>query len=267
MIEPIFSMSNFKVKELVKLRESAKRRKDRQHFVVEGYNYIKSIFDAGRKLEELYYCQEFVKKVGLVDELEALGKFDFDLVELSKDPFIKASYRKNPDGFLAKFNSWTLSMENIMKSNQQNCIVLDEVEKPGNLGAIVRTAEAFGVNTLILSDSSVDFFNPNVVRSSRGLIGGIEVALGTKNEVYAFLKENKFSIIGASGSAQKSYWDFECKPKTAFLFGSEKDGLGHYWLDLVDDLIGIPMKGNADSLNLHVSVACMLAEYNRKQSC
>jgi TrmH family RNA methyltransferase len=85
--------------------------------------------------------------------------------------------------------------------------------------------------------------------------------------VYAFLKENKFSIIGASGSAQKSYWDFECKPKTAFLFGSEKDGLGHYWLDLVDDLIGIPMKGNADSLNLHVSVACMLAEYNRKQSC
>ena len=258
-------MSNFKVKELVKLRESAKRRKDRQHFVVEGYNDIKSIFDAGRKLEELYYCQEFVKKVGLVDELEALGKFDFDLVELSKDPFIKASYRKNPDGFLAKFNSWTLSMENIMKSNQQNCIVLDEVEKPGNLGAIVRTAEAFGVNTLILSDSSVDFFNPNVVRSSRGLIGGIEVALGTKNEVYAFLKENKFSIIGASGSASKSYWDFEYKFRTAFLFGSEKDGLGHYWLDVVDDLIAIPMKGDADSLNLHVSVGCILAEYNRKE--
>ena len=78
MIEPIFSMSNFKVKELVKLRESSKRRRERQHFVVEGYYDIKSVFNSGRKLEELYFCSEFVEKAGLVDELEALGKFDFD---------------------------------------------------------------------------------------------------------------------------------------------------------------------------------------------
>ena len=94
-------------------------------------------------------------------------------------------------------------MENIIKMKPQTCIVLDEVEKPGNLGAIVRTAEAFGVNTLMLADPSVDYFNPNVVRSSRGLMGRMNVALGTKNEIYSFLKENRFSIIGASGSASK----------------------------------------------------------------
>jgi TrmH family RNA methyltransferase len=266
MTEPILSMSNSRVKELVKLRESSKQRKERQHFVVEGFSDIKTIFDSGRKLEELYFCRELTQKAGLEKEFGIFEKLDFDLIELGKAPFLKASYRRNADGFLAKVNSWELSMEDIKTSKPQTCIVLDEVEKPGNLGAIVRTAEAFGINTLILADSSVDYFNPNVVRSSRGLMGRINVALGTKNEICSFLKENKFSIIGASGSARNSYWDFEHKSRTAFLFGSEKDGLGSYWLDRVDDLIAIPMKGDADSLNLHVSVGCILAEYNRKET-
>ena len=265
MTETIFSMGNSKVKELVKLRESSKRRKDRKHFVVEGYSDIKCIFDSSRKIEELYFCRELVEKAKLEKELAFFEQLNLDIIELSKDPFIKASYRRNSDGFLAKVNSWVLSMENIIQTKPQTCIILDEVEKPGNLGAIVRTAEAFGVNTLMLADPSVDYFNPNVVRSSRGLMGRMNVALGTKNEIYSFLKENRFSIIGASGSASKSYWDFEYKFRTAFLFGSEKDGLGHYWLDVVDDLIAIPMKGDADSLNLHVSVGCILAEYNRKE--
>ncbi len=266
MTEPIFSTSNPKVKELVKLRKSSKKRRERQHFVVEGFWDIKNILESGRKIEELYICRELVEKAGLKDELVKFEKLNFLVIELSKDPFLKASYRRSSDGFLAIVNSWILSFDNLHKAKFQTCIVLDEVEKPGNLGAVVRTAEAFGVTSLILSDPSVDYFNPNVVRSSRGLMGSINVAEGTKNEVCSFLLENKISIIGASGSSPKSYWNFESNSKTAFLFGSEKEGLGQFWIEQVNDLIGIPMKGNADSLNLNVSVACILAEYNRKES-
>ena len=105
MTETILSMSNSKVKELVKLRESSKRRKDRQHFVVEGYSDIKCIFDSDRKIEELYFCRELVEKAGLEKELVFFEQLDLDLIELSKDPFIKASYRRNSDGFLSKVNS------------------------------------------------------------------------------------------------------------------------------------------------------------------
>ena len=112
--------------------------------------------------------------------------------------------------------SWGLSIDRVSELNPQICIVLDEVEKPGNLGAIIRTAEAFGINTIFLSDSSLDYFNPNVVRSSRGLMGAINVAMGTKDEVYSFLESNNFSILGTSRSSSTSYFDFKYKSKTAF---------------------------------------------------
>ena len=265
MSDIIFSLSNSKVKELVKLRESAKRRRELSHFVIEGYPDLKSIYESGRKVEEIFFCWELIKKAGLEKEFEELENLDFLLTELSKEAFSKASYRKGSDGFLSIAHSWPLLLKNTIQENTQICIVLDEIEKPGNLGAIIRTAEAFGVNSILLSDSSVDCFNPNVVRSSRGLMAGINIGMGTKEEVYAFLEEKNFMLVGTSGASQNSYWEQEFNKKTAFIFGSEKDGLGNFWLDRLTCQIKIPMKGNADSLNLHASAACILAEYNRRE--
>jgi TrmH family RNA methyltransferase len=265
MSEPIYSTGNSKIKELVKLRESPKHRRKLKHFVIEGYTDLKCIFDFGRKIEEIFFCKEFVEGAGLVKELEQIQKIGLPTTELSKAPFVKASYRRNSDGFLAVASTWPLNLETSVSENTKVSIVLDEVEKPGNLGAIIRTAEALGVNSILLSEPSVDYFNPNVVRSSRGLMGGINVGIGKKEEVHAILKQGNFMMVGTSGRSKVSYWDQEFKNKTAFVFGSEKSGLGDFWTEQLSAQVKVPMRGAADSLNLHASVACIMSEYNRRQ--
>ena len=265
MSEPIYSTGNTKIKELVKLRESPKHRRKLKYFVIEGYADLKCIYDFGRKIEEIFFCKELVERSGLVKEFEEIQKTGLPITELSKAPFLKASYRRSSDGFLAIGNTWPLNLETSVSEDTKISIVLDEVEKPGNLGAIIRTAEALGVNSILLSEPSVDYFNPNVVRSSRGLMAGIKVGIGKKEEVYAILKQSNFMMVGTSGRSKVSYWDQEFKNKTAFIFGSEKSGLGDFWTEQLSAEVKVPMKGAADSLNLHASVACIMAEYNRRQ--
>ncbi len=264
MINPIVSVSNSKVKELVKLRESARKRRELKRFVIEGYPDLKCILDAGRVIEEIFFCSEMVERSNLLEELEELENRKLLLTELDRGPYEKASYRKNSDGFIGVASTWALSLKASVKEETKICIVLDEIEKPGNLGAIIRTAEAFGVRSILLSDSVIDCFNPNVVRSSRGLLGAINIGMGDKEEVNSCLLANQFSLVATSGNAEISFWDQEFNQKTAFIFGSEKQGLGKFWRDHSADLIKIPMKGGADSLNLHASAACVLAEYNRR---
>ena len=264
MKNPIFSVSNSKVKELVKLRESARRRREFKRFVIEGYPDLKCILNAGRNVEEIFFCIELIEKSNRREELEELQKEKILLTELNREPYEKASYRKSSDGFIGVASAWSLSLNAGVNEKTEICIVLDEIEKPGNLGAIIRTAEAFGVNSILLSDSVIDCFNPNVVRSSRGLMGTINIGMGSKEEVHSFLVSNQFSLVATSGKSEISFWDREFKPKIAFIFGSEKEGLGRFWTDRSVDLIKIPMKGSADSLNLHASAACILAEYNRR---
>ena len=146
-------------------------------------------------------------------------------------------------------------------------VVLDEVEKPGNVGAILRSVEAFGGAGLILSDSAVDFFNPNVVRSSRGLMGRIPVAMGRKGEVLEWLQNSGRKIIATSSQAQKTVDQAIFSSPAALVFGSEKLGLGKYWHEQEIEWIRIPMKGTASSLNLNVSVSCLLYESNRGTGC
>lgn len=264
MSDPIFSTSNPRVKELVKLRESARHRKLRGLFVIEGFSDLNSIFEFHKTAEEIYFCSSMVQKAGLSEKFEFLKTLKIPLIELAKDPFLKASYRKNSDGILTVAKQWTISLNQISLKQEKICVVLDEVEKPGNLGAILRTMEALGIKSLLLSDSCVDFFNPNVVRSSRGLLAGIQVGRGTKEEVNLLLTKEKFFLTGTSGSANDSFWEHRFVTKTAIIFGSEKKGLSQFWIERLHSCLKIPMFGKADSLNLNTSVACILAEYNRQ---
>ena len=266
MTDPITSTSNERVKELVKLRESAKRREQMQLFVIEGFNEVRCSIEFGKNVDTVFYCKQLIEKNGLVQELKKLKADKISLVELGGDAFMKASYRKSSDGFLATVKMWDISLTNLFKPLGNVCVILDEIEKPGNLGAIIRTVEAMGVKTLLLSDSCVDFFNPNVIRSSRGLFAGINVRQGSKEQIFNLLSEENFSLIGTSGKAKQSFWDCEFYNKNAFVFGSEKAGLGKFWLDRVRGTIKIPMSGKADSLNLNISVACILSEYQRRSA-
>ena len=262
MNEVILSTGNPKVKELVKLRQSSRRRRELGIFVVDGVVEISVLLQAGKKICEIYHSEDLPRHGETGELLESCEDDGCPLRELGAEAFAKASYKSSSTGVLAVFETWELDYSRLRQSPRV-ALVIDEVEKPGNLGAILRTAEAFGVSTVLLSDPVLDFFNPNVVRSSRGLMGCLDIATGTKEETYSWLKKENFRLFGTSAKSSNSYWDQDFASGTAFVLGSEKEGLGEFWRERADDWISIPMKGEANSLNLNVSAACLLAEFNR----
>jgi TrmH family RNA methyltransferase len=234
-------------------------------FVVEGVVEISVLLQAGKKICEIYHSEDLPRHVETWEFIESCQGDGCSLKELGVEAFAKASYKSGSTGVLAVFETWDLSIPRLQQSPRV-ALVVDEVEKPGNLGAILRTAEAFGVSTVLLSDPALEFFNPNVVRSSRGLMACLDIAMGTKEEIYSWLKKENLSLVGTSAKSSNSYWDQGFAHGTAFVLGSEKAGLGEFWRERIDDWITIPMKGEASSLNLNVSAACLLAEFNRSVS-
>lgn len=259
----IESPANPKIKELVKLRESPRRRKQRGVFFVEGEEDLLALARAGREIEEIYFCrntQSGREQNGALEEFRALG---VEIIETAEVAFSKASYRSANHGVIGVVHAWELTLKKDMIKGRGPLVVLDEVEKPGNLGAILRSVEAFGGAGIILADPSVDVFNPNVVRSSRGLMGRVPLAVGSKEEVCKWLQSSGRVIFATSSRASQYLGEVELPSSSAFIFGSEKSGLGKFWQDQAIEWIKIPMKGSASSLNLNVSVACLLYESNR----
>lgn len=259
----IESPTNSRIKELVKLRESPRRRRERGCFFVEGANDLLALVRAGRELIEFYFCPSMVEQFGESSALEELREMGIPFCETSEIAHAKASYKSGTHGIIGVLRTWELGFDVFSVPNDAPLVILDEVEKPGNLGAILRTIEAFGAAGVILSDPAVDFFNPNVVRSSRGLFGGIPVALGSKTDVRDWLKKSARHIVGTSSRAQEIMGNKKFPTNAAFLFGSEKVGLGEFWQDQPDQWVKIGIQGQASSLNLNASVACFLYEYNR----
>ncbi|MEK9772804.1 MAG: TrmH family RNA methyltransferase [Opitutae bacterium] len=259
----IESPANPRIKELVKLRESPRRRKERGVFFVEGGDDLLTLAAAGHIVEEIYVCEESGEDTPEKELRKELEKLGMETIATSSIAHAKASYRSAKHGIIGVVRSWELDLKEYAIINQGPVVVLDEVEKPGNVGAILRSVEAFGGAGVILSDPTVDFFNPNVVRSSRGLMGRIPVAVGSKEEVLDWLQKSGRKIIATSSRAEKQIDQATFSSPTALVFGSEKVGLGEYWHEQEIEWIKIPMKGKASSLNLNVSVSCMLYESNR----
>jgi TrmH family RNA methyltransferase len=176
--EIILSLQNLRVKELVKLRESPRRRRELSLFPIEGLREIEVGIDAERMFTEVYFCPSFFHQRGEDILLHRFNETEAELFELGKDAFAKASYRESPDGIIALAQTFDLQPSCLSLGANPLVLVLDEVEKPGNLGAVLRSAEAFGVDAVLLSDAVVDFFNPNVIRSSQGLSLRMPVAVG-----------------------------------------------------------------------------------------
>ena len=260
------SPGNPKIKELVKLRESPRRRKERGLFFVEGGDDLLALVKAGRQVEEVYYCRSQMADGRENIQIAEFTTLGITIIEVSPAAFSKASYRSANYGIIGTVRVWELELENDSIDENVPVVILDEVEKPGNLGAVLRSVEAFGGGGIILSDPSVDFFNPNVVRASRGLIGRVPLAVGTKEEVWNWLKNSGRKIVATSAHATKYLGKDALPGSTAFIFGSEKSGLGEFWKNQPLDWIKIPMRGTASSLNINVSVACLLYELNRSSA-
>ena len=262
MSEPILSLQNARVKELVKLRDSARRRRQLSRFPVEGAHELQVGLETDLLFLEAYFCPELFCDAGETDLLARLEGAGADLVELGFDAFRKAAYRQNPDGLLAVAATRSLDLDEIdlPTAAPPLVLVLDEVEKPGNFGAILRTASAFGTDALLLSDPALDFFNPNVTRASRGLSLGFPVGLASKEQVHAFLRENGLRLFGTSAKNATPLRDADLAQPAAILLGSEREGLGPFWQERIDEALVIPMLGPADSLNLAAAAACLTYE-------
>ena len=259
----IDSPANPRIKELVKLRDSPRRRKERGVFFVEGAEDLLALVGAGRKVEEIYYCPSSSNEAVTLEYLKEFAKDGVPIVNTSLKAQEKASYRSAGHDLIGVVKSWSLELHPNMIQGKGPLMVLDEIEKPGNLGAILRSVEAFGGAGVILSDPAVDFFNPNVVRSSRGLMGRVPVAIGSKDEVLAWLEKSHHEIWATSSRAKHELGIGRLPDSVAFVFGSEKIGLGEFWQNSVKKWIKIPMCGTASSLNLSVSVGCLLYECTR----
>jgi TrmH family RNA methyltransferase len=260
----IESPSNPRIKELVKLRESSRRRKERGVFFVEGGDDLIALARAGRTVQEVYSCPVLPTRPGAEDQLEELSAMGIPVTETSSSAHAKASYRAGGHEMIGVVQSWNLEITDDLFEKNRPLVVLDEVEKPGNLGAILRSVEAFGGAGVLLSDPALDYFNPNVVRSSRGLMGHVPLAAGSKAEVLGWLKKSGRKIFATSARAKGTLGHEKLPVGATFIFGSEKLGLGEFWKIEEMDWLCIPMMGTASSLNLNVSVGCLLYEYSRQ---
>ena len=266
MIERIESTSNPKVKHLVRLRKSSRYRKEMGLFIVEGKREIEAMLSSGKFIEELYFSNELLDGISIAQFLPNLNEkiTTFDLSHLAMN---KISYRDQAKDAVGLVKVWDLALPNSHNLGLELVLVLDEVEKPGNLGAILRTADAMGVDAVVLSDSCVDFFNPNVVRSSMGLFASMPVFSGTKESVFHWLNESKLKVLGTSSKGTEFIHNFTFDKPAAIVMGSESHGLGSFWAKNISGMISIPLYGRASSLNLNCATACVLMEFNRQTKC
>lgn len=259
------SPANPRVKELVALRR--RRRRDEAGLTpVEGYEELSLAAAAGVRPVSVYYCPEFF--AGDADPLllHRLAESGAELVEMSAAAFGKAAYRESPDGWLGVVPTVRSGLETLRLGESPLVAVCEGVEKPGNLGAMLRTADAAGVDALIAADPVTDWGNPNLVRASKGALFAVPVAGGGSAEVLDWLQEREIAVVAAVPEASVPFTEADLGGPAAIAVGAEKHGLSRAWLERADMRVRIPMFGHANSLNVATSAALLVYEAVRQRS-
>ncbi len=256
----ITSTHNPKVKSLLSLEKPRERRRQQQ-FIVEGKKEIGLALQAGYKIGNLFYCVDIFPET----DLKSLNIEDKFLVPVTQEVFDKIAVRENSGGVIAVAEMKTHRLEEIKLSKNPLVLVLESVEKPGNLGAILRTSDAAGVDAVIICDTQTDFYNPNVVRSSLGCIFTKQIAAATSDETIAWLKKNKVTIYCTYLKASRPYHEVDFTRPAAIVMGTEATGLSDSWVKNSDANIIIPMQGKIDSMNVSTAAAVVVFEAVRQR--
>jgi RNA methyltransferase, TrmH family len=254
-IERITSLQNERVKNLVRLQKSSERKKQNL-ILIEGWREIKQAIDKGFQIEAFYLKEEKDKDVNLPS-----GK----IYQLALPVFEKIAYRENTEGVIAIAKPTFHSFDTLKLRKNPLLIVLESVEKPGNLGAILRTAEAAAVDAVIVCDPLTDIYNPNVIRSSLGCVFSVPVVVCRNQDAIEYLKEKKIRTYAAELTASKRYDLIDFSQPSAIVLGTEATGLTEEWINAADEKIIIPMLGSHDSLNVSVSAAILVFEALRQR--
>jgi len=258
----ITSLQNPAIKNIVKLSKS-KERLEQQLFVIEGARELSLALQGGYQVEAVYLCRvmfENSKYSNLLDRMPETSVF-----EITPAVFAKAAYRENSDGIVALAKPKSHRLGDIRLSDNPFVIILEAVEKPGNLGAVLRTADAAAVDAVIICDPQTDLYNPNVIRSGVGGLFTVQTAVCSSEEALAWLITNGISAYAAELQAAVFYQDTDFRQPTAIVMGTEADGLTGFWLENATQHIKIPMRGKIDSLNVSVSTAVITFEAMRQR--
>lgn len=255
----IESPQNPKIKNLLKLQEKSRERKKQGLFVVEGVQEVRLALDSGFEANEFFVSESIFQ-----NQIE-LPKVQTNFV--SEALFEKIVYRGTTGGIVGIFKMKQNNLSEIKLPENALVVVLESVEKPGNLGAILRTCDGAGVDALIVCDPLVDFYNPNVIRSSVGTIFTNQFVSDSKENVINWLKSNQIQIISTFlRDDTKNLYEIDFKKKSAIILGTENSGLKEDWLENSNFLVKIPMNGKVDSLNVSNAAAICIYEAIRQKN-
>lgn len=260
MTTTINSTQNPRIKQLLLLQQKSSARRKSGLFVLEGQRELEHCLSYGYQLDTIFYCPEIIQP-----SAQAVLEQCQQLIAVSPSLYEKIAYRGTTEGIIALVRTRSLSLKDLHLSPNPLIVVLERVEKPGNLGAILRSGDAAGVDALIVCDPLTDLFNPNLIRSSIGAIFTVPTVACSSQECIQYLKENKIQILTAQLQDSKLYYDTPMDIPTAIVMGTEATGLTDQWREAADAHIRIPMNGRLDSLNVSVSAAILLFEAVRQR--
>ncbi|MDR2862252.1 MAG: RNA methyltransferase [Puniceicoccales bacterium] len=264
----INSRQNPRVQALARLRDHATRR-ERGLFPVEGFRELSRALAANAHLTEIYFCPVLFKNPNSAALLDTAAQHGAALCELGTGAFEKVSGREGADGLLGVAKAWPLALELLALPENPLLLVVERVEKPGNLGALFRTADSAGCAALICCDPVTDIFNPGVVRASQGAVFSMPCAAAGAAETAAFLAARGIAVFATTPDAPARYWEADFRGASAILLGSEKDGLTPFWLgggNAPATPVSIPQAGLSDSLNVGMAGAICLFEAVRQRA-
>jgi TrmH family RNA methyltransferase len=261
------SSSNPRIKEALRLRE--RRDRDRSGtFLIEGYREISRAVTAGWKLHELFYCREFFLGSNEETLLRTLRQHNTTLFNCAPTVFTKLAYRDRPDGLLAVAPQQRRELNELTSlSAMPLLLVAEAIEKPGNLGTMLRSADAVAATGVVVCDRCTDIFNPNVVRASVGTLFTVPIVETSSQIALNWLRSQGIAIVAATPSASLCYTAAPLNGPLAIVVGTEQLGLSDFWLQNADIQVAIPMCGTADSLNVATAATLLLYEALRQRQC
>jgi TrmH family RNA methyltransferase len=259
-MKQITSIQNPFIKSLVLLQEKSKARKQTGTFLIEGIREISIAIKGGYEIESILFLPELLSKIEI-----SKWNNNAELIEISKEVYQKLAYRDTTEGVLAVAKTKSMELSDLQLSKNPLILIAEAPEKPGNIGALLRTADAANLDAVIIANPKSDLYNPNIVRSSVGCLFTNQIATGTTSEIIAFLKDQKINIYSATLQNSTSYHTQDYTLPTALVVGTEATGLSEAWRNAATQNIIIPMQGEIDSMNVSVAAAILIFEAKRQR--
>lgn len=253
----ITSIQNPFIKSLQLLQEKSKVRKQNGSFLIEGNREIELAIEGNYTLETILICTDFYKNNKFLNLPNT--------ILISKDVYQKLAYRDTTEGIMAVVKAKNLTVSEINLPTNPLILVLESIEKPGNIGAMLRTADAAKVDAVFIADAKTDIYNPNIIRSSVGCLFTNQIAVGSSDEIINFLNQNKIAIFGAALQNSEPYYEQDFQQASAIVVGTEATGLTQIWREAATQNIVIPMQGKIDSMNVSVAAAILIFEAKRQR--